>query len=295
MDIKSRIAHILNRLNGRHYAVTPNVHPKESFVTPISQPLPKPRARKPNAKPQPPASAEFNLSEALRMRSEGMSNRKIARHMPFSRETVRKYLQIHDAQVTTATPPPAPVEGPPAATLHTATPAAQFVPPPIVSQFVPPAPVGLDTIPEGCTSFFLVMGAQNQQYAKGYAQPCIGIEQWHREYARLPVFRDAERVWVVVNLSEDNQAFVMSLAADIWVRERCVISTQGVQHVAKARLLMQRRLQRPWFAYDAPEFEAVHRFQPLAQAKNVREIAELLAKPETDADAPMLGGSPNIW
>jgi len=104
----------------------------------------------------------------------------------------------------------------------------------------PPEPYGLDTIQLACKAFFLVHGELNVIYARGYNQPAVGIESWHRRYSTLPAFSQVERIWVVLSDTEDNLSFVTSIAADKLVRRRCRVSTEGVQRVIKAKMLWRQ-------------------------------------------------------
>jgi hypothetical protein len=154
---------------------------------------------------------------------------------------------------------------------------------------LPPVPYGIDAIPAGTKVFFLVNGKLNQEIACNCAQPAVGIESWHHEYASLPAFRDAERIWVVVTPGEDNREFILSLADDIWIRERCLISTGRVQFVCKHHLAMEREKKYEYEVFDKQQFEAVHKFQPIPLASHTDKIDLLLKSPKTE-DRPS-GGS----
>ena len=162
---------------------------------------------------------------------------------------------------------------------------------------LPPEPHGLDSIPAGCKAFFLVRGEQNAIYARGYDQPAIGIEVWHHEYASLPAFQAAERIWVVVTANEENRAFVLSLASDITIRERCMVSVgklhgdmNHVQCVCKSRRQMERPHDGSW--PDTSGFEAIFHFQPVPLPSHKDKLAALLAKPpEPDRPSPFGGSS----
>lgn len=125
-------------------------------------------------------------------------------------------------------------------------------------------------------------------YAKGYAQPAVGIEEWHSEYMELPAFQNVERVWVVITETEDNVRFVMSLAKAIEIREKCLISTEGVQWVCKLRLQMDR-------AHDVWNFESLFHFQPIPLPSHVNKLAELTwRKPIPEPATPAIK-DPNYW
>ena len=109
----------------------------------------------------------------------------------------------------------------------------------------PPEPHGLDKILAGCEVFFLVRGECNVTLARGYNQPAVGVESWHREYVTLPAFEQVKRIWVVVNDTEDNLSFVTSIAADKLVRRRCRISNRGVQPITKWKMLWEKKYAYP--------------------------------------------------
>ena len=150
----------------------------------------------------------------------------------------------------------------------------------------PPKPYGLDKIPAGREVFFLVHGEYNVTLARGYSQPAVGIESWHREYAMLPAFEQVKRIWVVVNDTEDNLLFVTSIAADKSVRRRCRISNWGVQPVTKWKMLWEQKYTYPILSeetrrwYDK-QFEASHHFQEFPTPSEVYKLKKFGAqKPE---------------
>ena len=154
------------------------------------------------------------------------------------------------------------------------------------AEMPPPEPYGLDTIPAACKAFFLVHGEMNARYARGYNQPAVGIGKWHQQYSTLPAFSQAERIWVVLNDTEDNLSFVTSIAADKLVRRRCRISTWGVQPVTKSKMLWEQKHSYPILSeefrrwYDK-QFEAIHDFQVFPPPSCVNKLKKLGAqKPE---------------
>ena len=251
----------------------------------------------------------FDLAEAVRLRSEGWSYRRLAGKYHTSKDTVAR--RIHNLKPAPVQPPAAPVQDP---SMNPILPMVQVsrpveVPPEpaLVPVVLPPAPHGLDSIPAGCKAFFLVRGSLNQRYARGYAQPAVGIEVWHHEYASLPAFQAIERIWMVMNSSEDNGAFLLSIAGDIWIRERCLVSVDGltvrnppvrlpdvwVQLVCKSRRSWGGRhsasIVHPAFQLaDRSDFEAGHHFQPIPHPNHTNKLAALLAKPpEPEKPSPL--------
>jgi len=126
----------------------------------------------------------------------------------------------------------------------------------------------------------------NAIYARGYNQPAVGSESWHREYSTLPAFSQVERIWVVLNETEDNLSFVTSIAADKLVRKRCRISTEGVQRVTKAKMLWEKEHTYPILSeefhrwYDE-QFETIQHFQAFPTPSEVYKLKKLgVQKPE---------------
>jgi hypothetical protein len=143
-------------------------------------------------------------------------------------------------------------------------------------------------ITDGTKEFFLVRGELNVTYAKGYAQPAVGIEEWHAEYMELPAFQKVERVWVVITNTEDNARFVLSLARDIAIREKCLISTEGVQSVCKLRLQLDR-------AHNVSYFESLFHFQPIPLPSHADKLTALTwRKPIPEPATPTIE-DPNYW
>ena len=311
MRLKSTIYNIYNRLHRKTSVFNDGLHPGES---PLTLALPPSATRKRNAAPAGGRSpVDFDLVEAMRLRAIGWSYRRIARQMNnVSRETIRARILDYEAQSRVLTPEPlqqapivpvqqsAPVYKPPV----TLPAAPKPAPVPVVPLVALPTPFGLDSIPAGCKAFFLVCGEQNAIYARGYAQPAIGIETWHPSYASLPAFPAAERIWVVVTANEENRAFVLSLAADITIRERCVVSVgevhgdmNHVQMVCKRRLLWERKnhsasiVDPAFLLADRSDFEEAQGFQPIPQPNHTRELEALLAKPPEHERADPLGRS----
>jgi hypothetical protein len=238
-----------------------------------------------------------------------------------SRETVRTRIIDYEAQFRVATPEPVQQS---AAPVHQA-PTAAYKPPvampvapkpalvpvvPVVASppaphwfdAMPAAPYGLDTVSPGTKQFFLVRGSLNQQYAHGYAQPAIGIETWRPDYEALPAFQAAEKIWVILNSSEDNRAFLLSIVGDIWIRERCLLSVDNgstinnqpvwlpdvwVQRVCKYHLIETR--VSPW-SQRWSTFEMIHNFVPLPTPNCTEQLNALLAKPPEPEHPASLGG-----
>src|SRR5712692_6657036 len=310
MSLKSRIFNLCNRLSGSTSALNHGEHCGETAVNPNVPPAVT-RSRR-RARPE----VHFELPEALRMLADGWSYRKIARKMGISRETVRTRILGYEARLREGKPEPvqppvvpvqrpAPAQQPPVATVQAEVPKAA-VPVPVA----PPEPVnnydalvaywavrGVPNFKPDTRRFFLVNsrhGQQNLGIAANCEQLAVGITEWHKEYRED--FKTADRIWVILDRREDNRAFLQSLSADIWVRERCMLVRSRVLDVCKYRLLWERdhRLftKDPAFLLaDWSDFEKAHGFQPIPPPNAVREHEAWLAPPpEPERVSPVGGG-----
>lgn len=299
MSLKLLIPNIYKRLRGLFRARLP-VKMTEQSAQPSVHPVQKSHAgRKP---------LDLNVDAMMQMRSAGKSDAEIARKFDCSSHTVASRLREYKAPV--APPPPVHVQQVPAPAYKPPVLPARPVPAPApvpvtpVVPVPPPAPYG--SVPEGTKTFFLVHGNLNREYAHNYAQPAIGIEIWHHEYLSLPAFRDAEKIWVVLNSNEDNRAFLMSIVSDIWIREKCLLSVDNgatlctqpvrfgvwVQYVAKDKLRRDRPHDGSRPQTDMSDFEKVRNFQKIPLPSHMEKLDALLKSPKTgEADRPSsLGG-----
>jgi hypothetical protein len=309
MSLKSLIYRIFNRLRGNVKTVN---HGESCGYTVVNADLPSAVTRKCN-RTRP--TVDFNLPEALRLRDLGWGNRKIARQMNnISRETVRTRLREHDERHPK---PPKPVQSsplpdlkPPVASVPqspVSSPAMRPpVPPipPVVPPAKPPEPVsnydglvaywalrGLPNVKINTRMFFLVHGAHNVVLGTGSEQLVVAIDQWHQEYHDLEEFQNVERIWVVLDPREDNRAFLLSIVADIWVREKCLVVVSSVLDICRYRLAWERDHHAGFMSsvYDA-EFETACKFIPMPAPNYVREIEALLVPaPAPDVPQPVGG------
>lgn len=149
--------------------------------------------------------------------------------------------------------------------------------------------------------FLLVRGQQNVAYATNCEQLCVGIDQWYKAYRDLEAFQDAERIWVILDPREDNRAFLQTLAADIWVRERCMIVKGEVPCICKCRLLWERahRSSLPsgliWLQAAWSDFEKVHNFIPIPAPNCTAQLEALLSPPPKPEEPVKLGGFTGPW
>lgn len=311
MSLKSLMSNIYNRLCDTTSVLNDGLHGSQSPLTPDLRPS---ITRKRNAAPAGGRSpVDFDLVEAMCLRALGWSYRRIARKMNnVSRETVRTRILDYEAQFRVATADPVqqspivPVQqSAPVCKAPVALPAApKPAPVPVVQVVAPPTPFELESVPAGTKAFFLLNGEHNAILARNCAQIAVGVERWDPSYASLPAFRDADRFWVVLNSSEDNRAFLLSIVDDIQIRERCAVSvdaTHGdlnqVQVICKRRLLWERArhsapIVDPAFRLaDWSDFEKAYGFQPMPQPNHVRELEALLAPPPEPERVSPLGGA----
>ncbi len=249
----------------------------------------------------------FDEAEAMSLRRQGWSDHRIARRMHVAASTVGSRLRNYTPPIP-LTPPPqaqrAPVAAykPPVVAPNPPNPVAPVQPSPVtIPQVLPPMPHGLNSVPDGARAFFLVNGKANAELVAHLAQPAIGIERWHTEYASLPAFQAAERIWLVMNSNEDNRIFFQSIVGDIWIRERCVVSIDDgdslntqprqvgnwVQTVAKYKLLMDRPHNGSRPITDVSGFERIHNFRTLPLPSHTDKIAALCKRFEAEIDSPV--------
>jgi hypothetical protein len=106
-----------------------------------------------------------------------------------------------------------------------------------------------------------------------------------------PAFKAAERVWVVINRSDDRQAndrFLQSIAADNSIRERCLIATvQSVSEmIDRFKWVLQQECAQ---TFVVSIFEDVFQFKsvPLpADTKGLAALIEPPPAPEPTTDSP---------
>jgi hypothetical protein len=255
---------------------------------------------------------DFDLTEALRLRSLGWGNRKIARQMNnCSRETVRKRLQEYDAaEALKAVPKPVvPPMAPPVTSSQLPPDKPETLPEPFVmptasrQEPTPPEPVTL-SVPEPVTNYadltamrkarygdnfptdlsrVFIVRPEHVKFGLGSEQPCVGFDGWRPEYRTLEIFQPPRQFYVLINAEDGaaiNRAWLDGLASDVWLRERCSvvrIERGGVLSVLQSRYSAQR--QYPAQAYGArladEAFERWHKFQPMSQHGHHELLAAL--------------------
>jgi hypothetical protein len=323
MILKAFIYNIYNRIRVETFVQNTSQHRTEHPLTPNEAPISPPVATpKRNVGGRP--SVDFNLVEALRLRDMGWSNRKIARKMNnVSKDTVRNRLMEYDAPHKSkparapsmpASPKPEPSPAAPAAPVTSKTveqppkPAAMPVAEPVRPSEPPPQPItnydalveywrvrGQNDFRPDVSRFFLVNGAANVAFATGSEQFAYGIDSWHRDYRKLEVFQKAERIWVLLDAAEDNRAFLVSVAGDIWIHERCMvvrIERGSLLHVFQSRFGWHRTYPPQTYGVAVADkaFEESNRFIPMPQPNHVRELDALLEPPKASDVPQAIGG-----
>jgi hypothetical protein len=289
MSLKSFIYDAYNKLRVQFLE---SVQPK-AVQHPPNVPLPTVKRSKGGRRP-----VAFDEAKAMALRHQGWSDRRIARQMHVAVATVGARLRNWKPVPLPPLPPPAPVQQAPLGIQEPPVMSAT-VPPPapaFVAPVPPPEPCG--SVPEGTKAFLLVHGQLNQEFAKNCGQHALGIESWHYEYAFLPAFQDAERIRVVITREEDNRRFLLSLAGDIAIRERCVISTDGVQDVVKSKRALELTRRYEHQTFNRQLFETLHKFQAIPPMNHGAKLNALLAPPPTESEDKIVsfaGSWGNDW
>lgn len=255
----------------------------------------------------------FDEAKGMRLRQQGWSDQKIARHMHVAPSTVGSRLRNWKPPV----PPPPPV--PAQQTRRQPEPPAVAPKPPTVSVAVPTvqeAPVPIPQVPEQPIDnaddllrrhpwlaeesawrecFFLVnaINPLNLQFCNNNSQFGVAVVRWHESFRGLQVFENATKIWVVIDPADDNAAFLHSLVDDIWIRERCLVTVRSILDVAKYKTdaCVGHKM-------TVENFEAVCGFKPMPQPNHVEVIRTLLQKP-TPPETPQSPyggyGAPESW
>jgi len=267
---------------------------------------------------------DFNLSEALKLRAEGYSNGRIARTMGnVSKATVRRRLTEHDAQHPKphVNPPPVPLYVPPHVRLNppvppiltpvVTAPLHEPTPPMDTAVELPVEPSVALTLPAPVTNLqapavirrnldmphVFLCRPEHLKFALGSEQPCASFDSWRDEYRGLELFAPPRKFYVIVDAHDGaavNRAWLQSIAADIWLRERCLIhrvDRGGVLHVFQTRFGCQR--DYPAQAYSAgladSSFQQFVTFHPCPRADHY-DVIEAFTRDVKPPDVPQSGG-----
>lgn len=190
-----------------------------------------------------------------------------------------------------------------------------ITPPPVAVPVSPPEPIsnysalvayytarGMKDYKPDATRFFLVRGADNVKFGTGSEQFVIGIESWHKEYHDLDEFKNAKRIWVVIDPREDNKIFLYSLCQDIWIREKCTVVRSTTFDAVRARWGWLQRTPTRFSTHpsnyekecrliDDANFERSCHFQMIPAPNHTRELDALLAPPPEPEHISPFGGA----
>jgi hypothetical protein len=294
--LKSLISNILKLVRGKTHALSPSKtgqQPSEIQLTAV------PRSKG----GRPPVA--FDEAKAMRLRQQGWSDQRIARHMHVAPSTVGSRLRNWKPPVLP--PPPPPVQQAAAPTQRQPEPPAVALKPPTVSVAVPTvqqAPVPIPQVPASPIDnaddllhrhewlaaelawrecFFLVnaINPLNLQFCNNNSQHGVAIDRWHESFRGLQVFENATKIWVVIDPADDNAAFLHSLVDDIWIRERCLVTVRSILDVAKYKTdaCVGHKM-------TVENFEAVCGFKPMPQQNHQEIIRTLLEKPMPAPETP---------
>jgi len=159
---------------------------------------------------------------------------------------------------------------------------------------------GLHLIPPGTKWIFLVCGKWNQQCTASYQPYCtaVSIDQWRDGYEDLRIFRDAERIFVIVSFDRDNQEIALPKQPEVYGRwldsiarapraifEKCVVSKGisgegAVRDIAKHVFLQAMRTHALDWIVDS--IVTTYHFEPLPHWRDVEKLKELSAAPVTE-------------
>jgi hypothetical protein len=155
----------------------------------------------------------------------------------------------------------------------------------------PLSPYGLDLVKQEAKELFLLRGTENYDLARhsGPQGWALGIERWRPEYVELPAFQMAERLWVVINRSDDheaNQRFVKSIAADKSIHERTQISmvNNNGDMIALFQWVFRDIGSRMFFPLT---FEESWHFEPMPLLIHTNRLAELIEPPSPPEPKPV--------
>jgi hypothetical protein len=181
------------------------------------------------------------------------------------------------------------------------------VPPPPPSPFVEPVTNAAHLKDADWTKFFLVNGTDNLPHATKHEQPAVSIARWDKRYRDLPLFANAERIWIPLDPTQDNADLLTSIAADRWIADKCVVmgsmhknnrSGTGDQLMTVYYQTLHRwasyedlRLHAPTDATDS-EWTAKYGFVPVPQEHETWLIDELTKMLPTQAE---LNHRDDIW
>ena len=285
MTFRSLISSIIRLVRGKSRAISLSKTGQQSSEI-QSTTVPRSKGGRP--------PVAFDEAKGMRLRQQGWSDQKIARHMHVAPSTVGSRLRNWKPPV----PPPPPV--PAQQTRRQPEPPAEAPKPPTVSVAVPTvqeAPVPIPQVPEPPIDnaddllrrhpwlaeesawrecFFLVnaINPLNLQFCNNNSQFGVAVSRWHESFRGLQVFENATKFWVVIDPADDNAAFLHSLVDDIWVRERCLVTVGNILDVTKYKTdaCVGHKM-------TVEIFEVARGFKTMPQPNHTEIIRQLLQKP----------------
>ena len=174
---------------------------------------------------------------------------------------------------------------------------------------------GLNLVPAGTKWVFLVYGKWNQQCTASYQPYCtaVSIDQWRDEYEDLPVFRDAERIFVIVSFDSDNEEITLAKQPEVYARwldsiarapraifEKCVVSRGllwglgALRSIARDVFLQGAREGRSLDGI-VDSIVATYHFEPLPHWRDVEGMEELSAAPVIEDPGHSRFGGTESW
>jgi hypothetical protein len=291
--LKSLISNILKLVRGKTRALSPSkTSPQPSEIQ--STTVPRSKGGRP--------PVAFDEAKGMRLRQQGWSDQKIARHMHVAPSTVgsrlRNWKPAPVAPPAAAKQPPVlPARPKPASEAVPVTPVAPVLsapvqepsPAPVVSQAKDNADALLrrhewlaaESSWRQC--FFLVnaINPLNLEFCTNNSQHGVAIARWHESFRGLEVFENASRIWVVLDPADDNVEFLQSLMNDIWVREKCVVTVGNLLYIAK-----YKTDANVGHKTTVENFEVARGFRPMPQPNHVEIIRQLLQKPMPAPETP---------
>lgn len=243
MSLKSLMCNILNKLRGATQAIQPRATRKLAFS---SRPTPAP-VRAP-ARPV-GVEADFNLEEAVRLRSRGLSNRQIARAINSSKDTVRRRLADYDATPRPPAPePPAPVQSPVAPPISTRPVDRPMVMPAITLQSPAQPPVWSDNIarvsrdyPErvGDRRLFCVQPHHLSQCTSN-RQFAVAFDRWDDRFAGKDIWARFDEFLVIVEAADTENGPWLDSIVRRWAGESCWARQGDVSSITQCAIRATR-------------------------------------------------------
>lgn len=247
-------------------------------------------------------TAGFCLAEAFRMRARGFTYRDIGTFYGISHTIVRLKIRDHLKRMgETPSVSAAGVAETEQRRNDTATSALPIVTPVKmdVSMDVSTEAPTVSVLPEGVTTNFQDLAKRTSRYdvggqfkpstvflttleyldyGLGSLQPVIGFNEWRPESRALEIFKSPKKFWVIVVADQDeeiNRRWLDSIAADNWIRSRCLVhrvERGNPLSVFQSRMGDQQYLARHGETYADEAFERSLHFAELPTHNHTRVL-----------------------